>query len=419
MKSEKTMQDRVILHSDFNCFYASVETALHPEYRGQPIAVCGSTEERHGIVLAKSEPAKRAGVKTGMTNAEALSLCPGLLIVPPHFEVYAKFSRMARKIYARYTDLIEPFGMDECWLDVTGSTRLFGSGEEIAENIRRTIREELGLTVSVGVSFNKVFAKLASDLKKPDAVSVVSRENFRDMLYPLPVSALLYVGRATLGRLNVWGIRTIGDLAATDPALLRELLGVNGLSLWNAANGLDSSPVAHMDDRTPAKSLSHGVTCSADLTDADAVRHVILELSQSLTGRLRDEKMSALGVELYVKNSDLGGERFSTRLPEPTQSPSAITRAADEIFRKNYRWRKNVRAVTVALTPLCPEDQPFQPDLFRDEAAIAKRDKMDGTVDVIRRKFGSRSILPAELLRPSPVPEDSDRETVLPGGGHR
>ena len=200
----------VILHSDLNSFYASVEIMLNPDLRGKPVVVCGSTENRHGIVLAKSELAKRCGVKTAMVNWEAKRLCPDLIMVEPHFEQYMKYSKLAREIYCRYTDLVEPFGMDECWLDVTDSGMLFGSGFDIAQRIRREMKEELGLTVSVGVSFNKIFAKLGSDMKKPDAVTEISIDDYKEKVWPLPVNELLYVGRSTVQKLNFYGVHTIG-----------------------------------------------------------------------------------------------------------------------------------------------------------------------------------------------------------------
>ena len=216
--------ERVILHSDMNSFYASVEMMLNPELKGKPVAVCGSTEERHGIVLAKSDLAKKAGVKTGMVNWEARQLCPGLVVVPPQYDQYLKYSKLARQIYHRYTDLVEPYGMDECWLDVTGSG-VCGTGMEIAEAIRQTTKDELGLTVSIGVSFNKIFAKLGSDMRKPDAITEIKRDNFKEKIWPLDAAELLYVGKATENKLAQYGIHTIGDLAKTSPDTLRHMLG--------------------------------------------------------------------------------------------------------------------------------------------------------------------------------------------------
>lgn len=264
--------ERTILHSDMNCFYASVEMMLDPSLRGKAVAVCGSTENRHGIVLAKSELAKKAGVKTGMVNWEARQRCPDLIMVKPQYEQYLKYSELARNIYQRYTDQVEPYGMDECWLDVGGSRSVCGSGMEIAESIRQTVKEELGLTVSIGVSFNKMFAKLGSDMKKPDAITEIRKATFKEKIWPLPASDLLFVGRATTAKLEQYGITTIGGIANADPQFLKRLLGVNGLGLWWSATGLDDTPVMHKDFVSPIKSVGHGITSTADLeNDAGVV----------------------------------------------------------------------------------------------------------------------------------------------------
>ena len=234
--------DRVILHSDINSCYASVERLYKPELEGKPFAVCGSQEMRHGIVLAKDETAKHAGVKTGMAIWQARQLCPEIEVVEPHFERYAKYSAMVREIYAEYTDLCEPFGIDESWLDITNCLAC-PDPVKTADEIRRRVREETGLTVSVGVSWNKVLAKLGSDYKKPDAVTVIDREHFKSMVWGLPASDMLMVGRSTRRELARMGIQTIGEIACTDPELLRARFGKGGISLWRYANGMDDSRV--------------------------------------------------------------------------------------------------------------------------------------------------------------------------------
>lgn len=281
------MAERAILHSDLNSFYASVEMMLNPRLRGKAVAVCGSTEDRHGIVLAKSELAKKAGVKTGMVNWEARQLCRDLIVVPPQYDQYLKYSKLTQAIYQRYTDLMEPFGMDECWLDVTGSRTVFGSAMQIAEDIRRTVREELGLTVSIGVSFNKIYAKLGSDMKKPDAITEIRRDTYKEQVWPLKVDEMIYCGRATTAKLAKYGIYTIGQLAAANPDFLKRLLGVNGLALWSYANGTDQSRVMHKDFVSPVKSIGHGITCVADLENNEEVKKVILALCQDISHRLR------------------------------------------------------------------------------------------------------------------------------------
>ena len=235
--------DRVILHCDMNSFYASVECLYNPSIRNKPVAVGGSVEKRNGIILAKNDVAKRFGVKTGDALWQARQKCPNLVIVPPDFKKYIKLSRLAVEIYNSYTNLVEGFGLDECWLDVTGSTHLFGSGEEIAEAIRQRVKTELGITCSIGVSFNKIFAKLGSDMKKPDAITVITKDNYKSTVWPLPVEDLLFVGRATKQKLNRYGIKTIGDLACSNLSFLETLLGKWGSYLWGYANGLDASTV--------------------------------------------------------------------------------------------------------------------------------------------------------------------------------
>ena len=250
---------RVILHCDMNNFYASVECMLNPELKNKPVAVCGSVEERHGIVLAKNYAAKAFGVSTGEAIWQAKQKCQDLVIVEPHYEQYMKFSKLAREIYGRYTDQIEPYGMDECWLDVTGSGCM-GTGFEIADEIRRTVKFELGLTISAGVSFNKIFAKLGSDMKKPDAITCIEADSFQEKIWCLPASDLLGVGRATEKVLSGYGIHTIGELAATSDDFLKCRLGKNGLAIKKYANGLDDSPVMRSDYVSPVKSIGHGIT---------------------------------------------------------------------------------------------------------------------------------------------------------------
>ena len=407
------MSERAILHSDLNCFFASVERVLNPEYEGKAIAVCGSIEDRHGIVLAKSELAKQAGVKTGMVIWQAKQLCPDLITVKPNYEYYSKFSSLVREIYYRFTDLVEPFGLDECWLDVTNS-RIFGSPYEIAEKIRTTVKRELGLTVSIGVSYNKVFAKLGSDMKKPDAITEISRQNFRDKIWGLSVSNLLYVGRATTKRLNEHGIFTIGELALSPLSVIQKMLGVNGVQLWHYARGEDTSRVMHRDFVFPAKSLGHGITCNADLENEEEVWRVILQLSQDLGHRLRVHNLSASGVKLSVKSDDLKVRQYQAPLEIQTQSPFEIATAARRLF-KSYEWDKKVRALSVTAIGLSSESKPFQIDLFADLERHDKQKSIDDAVYIIRNKFGDKAVRAASLLGNLKMPDNSERNSVLPG----
>lgn len=407
--------ERTILHSDLNCFYASVEMMLDPSLRGKAVAVCGSTEDRHGIVLAKSEKAKKAGVKTGMVNWEARQLCKDLVIVPPQYDQYLKYSKLTQAIYQRYTDLIEPFGMDECWLDVTGSRGIFGDGRTIAEEIRRSVREELGLTVSIGVSYNKIFAKLGSDMKKPDAITEISRETYKDMVWPLAADEMIYCGRATKAKLGNYGIRTIGDVAQTDPDFLKRLLGVNGLALWRYANGTDQSRVMHRDFVSPVKSIGHGITCVADLEDEEEVWKVILALSQDIGHRLRVHELSARGVQVAVRGNDLLGAQFQCKLPCKTQLPSEIGAAAFRLFQERYRWSSKVRAVTVRAIDLVPHSDPDQLSIFVDAAKLERRERLEDMVEEIRSRFGKHAITYGILLGDLKMPDDGRHAVKMPG----
>lgn len=407
--------ERIILHSDLNSFYASVEMMLDPSLRGKAMAVCGSTEDRHGIVLAKSELAKRAGIKTGMVNWEAKQKCPELILVKPQYEQYLKYSALTRAIYYRFTDLVEPFGMDECWIDCTGSRRIFGDGMQIAEAIRAATKEELGLTVSIGVSFNKIFAKLGSDMKKPDAITEVSRENFKDKVWPLPASDMIYVGRATTKKLADRGIVTIGDIAAWDPKYLRDWFGVNGEMIWNFASGNDTSRVAHRDFVSPVKSIGHGITCIADLENENEVWKVMLELSQDIGHRLRVHELMAGGVQITVKNNDLYYNQYQTQFRLATRSPMTIAEKGRELFHARYDWSRPIRALTIRAINLVPQTTTQQIDLFTDMEHIEKRDRLETAIEDIRRRFGKRSIYSAALMGDLKMPGYSSHEVVMPG----
>lgn len=409
------IERRAILHSDQNSYYASVEMMLDPSLRGKAVAVCGATEERHGIVLAKSEKAKKCGVKTGMVNWEARQLCPDLVLVPPHYDQYLKYSKLAQNIYQRYTDLIEPFGMDECWLDVTDSRWSGGEPMAIAERIRRSVREELGLTVSIGVSFNKVFAKLGSDMKKPDAITEITLENYREKVWPLPASDMIYCGRATTAKLAKYGIHTIGDIATTDPEFFQRLMGVNGLALWRYASGTDTSRVMHKDYVAPIKSIGHGITCVADLVDEEEVWKVIFELAQDVGHRLRVHGLAARGVELWVRGNDLMGAQYRGHLPVLTQLPSEIAAGAFKLFRERYSWATKVRAVTVRATSLVPQAMPDQLSLFVDAQRLERRERLQNAVEAVRERYGKKALTYAVLMGDLKMPSDGRELVKMPG----
>lgn len=397
---------RAILHSDMNSFYASVEMMLNPELRGKAVAVCGSTESRHGIVLAKPDLAKKAGVKTGMVNWEARQKCPELIIVPPQYDQYLRYSKLAHEIYYRYTDLVEPFGMDECWLDVTGS-EIYGSPMEIAEEIRQAVKKELGLTVSIGVSFTKVFAKLGSDMKKPDAITGITPENFRENVWPLDVSELLYVGRATASKLSKYGVHTIGQLAAIKPEYLRQWLGINGVKLWQYANGIDGARVMHKDLVSPIKSIGHGITCVADLDNEEEVFKVILELSQDVGHRLRTHELAATGVQIWIRGNDLYGSQYQCRLHVKTQLPSEIAGAGFQLFKQRYGWNTKVRAVTIRAINLVPANESEQLTIFVNNEKRDKRIRLENAVEEIRQRFGKSALTYAVLMGDLKMPNDN------------
>lgn len=391
--------ERVILHSDMNSFYASVECMLNPKLKGHPVAVCGATEDRHGIVLAKNIEAKACGIQTGEVVWQAKQKCKDLIVVKPNYENYIKYSKLAREIYSRYTDLVEPFGMDECWLDVTGSTQLFGTGFEIAEKIRKTIKFELGLTVSIGVSFNKIFAKLGSDMKKPDAITVIDKESFKDKIWQLPASDLLGVGRATIKKLNYYGIFTIGDLANTSPDFLKNLLGINGVLLWKYANGTEKSLVTPSDFEVPVKSVGHGITTVRDLQSNNDVWPVILELIQDIGKRLREYKKYASGIAICIRDNELHFKEWQTKLPQQTNSSLYLAKKAYKLFSENYDWNCDIRSVTVRAINLVSEQTPQQIDLFSETQNIEKMERLETVIDNIRERFGKDIIKNAVLCQ--------------------
>ena len=398
------MGDRVILHCDLNCFFASVELLSHPDLRDIPTAVCGDPASRHGIILAKNEPAKRLGIQTAETIWQAKKKCPGLVLLPPHHGLYREYSRRVNAIYEQYTDLVEPFGIDESWLDITGSMHLFGGDPKaIANTLRRRLRQELGLTISVGVSFNKVFAKLGSDYKKPDATTVISRENWQDIVWPLPVGDLLFVGRAAGRVLHQYGVETIGQLAACSPQMLETLLGKLGLQLHEYANGLDGSPVRPAGQQEPVKSVGNGTTFPKNLTRWEEVQRGLAVLSDSVAMRLRQQGLYCGGVSVSLRNAQFRTVSRQMRLPAPTHLMKDIWQSAMELTRRLWKAPELVRMLTVTALYITDSADSFQQlDLL--EAPVVsrqqeKQEKLERTMDAIRGKYGRGSIsfgLPGE-----------------------
>ena len=387
------MKDRTILHCDMNGFFASVELLDHPELADQPMAVCGDPKNRHGIILAKNEIAKSYGIVTAETLWQARRKCPSLKVVPPHHNKYKDYSRRINSIYQRYTDLVEPFSIDESWLDVTGSRRLFGDGKKIADEIRAAVKEELGLTLSAGVSFNKIFAKMGSEYKKPDATTVISRENYKDILWPLPVGEMFFVGSATAEKLERNGIRTIGALAQADRAWLTGLLGKQGKMLNLYANGLDDSPVAPMTQKRMIKSVGNSVTFSRDLSGEQDIRTAVISLSDTVAGRLRKYELKASGVKVDIKDTSLKVISRQKQLDSPTDNTNEIFRAALEIIRDSWNMDRPIRLLSVTGINLSDGDEDVQLSFFGGESEPdAKAGKLDETMDLIREKFGKKSI---------------------------
>lgn len=406
--------NRVILHSDMNACYASIEAKLNPDLKGIPMAVAGNPTNRHGIILAKSEKAKKMGVKTGEPIWQAMSKCPDLTIVPPHYEEYLRHSKMARALYYEYTNQVEPFGLDECYLDVTGSVHLFGSGEEIAEEIRKRMKEEIGISVSVGVSFCKIFAKLASDMKKPDATTVISEENFKEKVWPLPVRDLVGIGPATERKLNKIGIFTLGDISQTPIKLMKNLLGVNGVYLWQYCNGMDIRPVVDCDHKEAIKSIGNSSTTRRDLNSDEEVFNVLQELSFSVSRRLREAELEAMGVEVFVRNSELQSFNFSKKINMASQSSIILVKEAMEIFKGKYRWAFPVRAVGIRAINLRGQGGGSQMDVFLNHEKFQKSEDVDTALYKIRKKYGKNSITFAALKKDIGLPSDMTEIVTLP-----
>lgn len=383
--------DRVILHSDINACYASIELLFAPQLRGRPMAVGGDEELRHGIVLSKTEEAKRAGIKTGMTIWRARQLCPELLVVPPHFDRYIYFAGAVQKIYSDYTDRREPFGIDESWLDLTGCVAV-GDGESAAKEIGRRVKRELELTVSIGVSWNKVFAKLGSDYKKPDAVTVIDRAGFRDIVWPLPAEELLFVGRSTADRLKALGIRTIGELAGADADMLRVRLGKAGGMLHAYANGWDASPVRCAGDDPPAKSVGNSTTTPRDMCALSDAMPALVSLAESVGARLRKSRAMARTLTLEMRSAQLAWSSHRIRLPYPTDCDRELLEAALMLLAEAHAWPGALRGIGLRAEELVRSDVPEQVDILIDYVNRDKRRSLDSAVDRIRGKYGGEAV---------------------------
>ena len=382
--------ERTILHCDCNGFYASVECVLHPELRTVPMAVCGDPESRRGIILAKNELAKGYGIKTAETIWQAKRKCPQLVLAPAHHDQYALFSKRINGIYQRYTDLVEPFSIDESWLDVTGSRELFGGGKKIADELRKAVREETGVTISVGVSFNKVFAKLGSDYKKPDAVTVFGREQMESVIWKLPAQALLFVGPHTEKTLEKFGIHTIGDIARMELPAMRRMLGKTGEALWTYANGLDHSPVAAAGAGEPPKTIGNSTTLPRDVTTEEEIKCTLLSLAESVSFRLRRQDLKAGEIQLTVKNAEFEEFQRQCRIDPPVCDSQSIYRAALNLYRReNKKWA--VRLLGVRAGKLTDAGQAQQ-SLFGQSDGREKQERLESAMDRVREKYGKASV---------------------------
>lgn len=404
--------ERIIIHSDMNSCYASIECSLNTELKGKAVAVGGSKEDRHGIILAKNEEAKKYGIKTGEVIWQAQRKCPDLIVVPPHFDIYMKYSRLASQIYADYSDRIEPMGLDEVWCDLTGYAKNYEEAKAIADEIRGRFKDELGITVSIGVSFNKIFAKLCSDLAGHDEVYTVTPDDFKSKLWNLPVSSMMGIGRKTAVRLKNYCINSIGDLAACDAEWLRSVFGVSGIDMYRNSNGLDKSPVAKYGEFPEVKSIGHGITCREDLTDNEQVWRVFLSLSQGVAKKLKAEKMIASGIQISIRDNKLISKQFQCGLPIATRSAFEIASCAFELFKRQYIWTNNVRALTVRAINLEGENTPLQLDLYNDYSKHDRKMKIEDTVLDLRRRFGEDVIKNCCLLLEDKIPDDSRNKPI-------
>ena len=404
----ETKKERVILHIDMNNCYASIECKLNPELNGKCVAVAGNQEERHGIILAKNELAKIYGVKTGEPIWQAKKKCPELITVPPHYEEYLKHSKAARKIYSDYTDKIEPFGIDECWIDITGYWRngKQADGKVIADEIRERVKSELGITVSIGVSYNKIFAKLGSDMKKPDATTVIASQGkdcFKDKVFPLDVGELLYVGKATKKKLNQRGIFTIGELAQTPITMLQSWLGKWGQYLWVYANGLDVSPVEADGNKPLVKSVSNGTTSYRDLENDNDVKIITFALAESIATRLRAIHSKCKSVSISVKNNKLYTYSRQKQLHVPVDDAYEIAKIALSLYKESYNWAAGnpIRAISICVSELNDIYSDYQTSIFENSNANKKHENLNKTIDRLREKYGCNCVRRAIVISDS------------------
>ena len=395
------MRERVIMHIDMNAFYASVAQHLDPSLRNRPVAVAGDPERRSGIILAKSREAKACGVKTAEAIWQAKQKCPGLIVVPPDYAAYKRYSTLARMIYYEYTNQVEPFGLDESWIDVTGSMHLLGGSPMlVAQEISERVKEELGLTVSVGVSWNKVFAKLGSDTDPGDGIIAVTKDNYKDVAWPMPASEMIYVGPATTRKLQSAGYMTIGDLAHAGDYFLDKRFGKIGRMLRAFARGEDMSPVRVMDPAKAdvdyvVKGVGNGLTAPRDLVCEADVKALVWLLSESVSQRLRESHLRCKTISVGIKRAvDLTGYSRQTTLRVPTCLTSDVANITMELIWASQPLDEEhaIRAIHVRTTNLSSMLEPMQHDLFGDVEKVSKLEKLDLIIDKLRRRFGNKCV---------------------------
>lgn len=395
--------ERIIFHIDCNKFYASVECLHRPETRNKPVAVGGSEESRHGIILTKNEIASKYDLKVGEPIRSALKKCPELIVIPPDFPLYMRFSEAVRDILSEYTDIIEPFGIDESWIDVTATAHLYGGKEKLAYIIKERIKKELGITVSIGVSFNKVFAKLGSDYKKPDAITVISKDNFKEIVWPLPANDLLYIGKATFETLKKHYRYTIGDVAGTEPELLKKWFGKVGIMLHSYANGFDLTPVCKTELLPDIKSIGNSTTTPRDLINLDDAKTVLFVLTESVCRRLREQGFRCSVVKIHIRNNKLETVSAQKKLNFPTNITREISQTAYNLFKDTYKFENPIRSIGVAVSNFISDEIPAQYDFFTDTSKKEKLESIDKTVDDLKRRYGNYTIQRANLLKSTDI----------------
>ncbi len=407
------MQKRIIIHSDLNSFFASVECMKQPWLKNVPMAVAGESEKRHGIILAKNIHAAKFGVKTAEPIWQAKSKCPELITVPPNHDDYIIISKQVRAIYEEYSNRIEAFGIDECWIDITDIASSFEEGRRIADEIRNEIRTRIGITASCGVSFNKTFAKLGSDLKKPDATTVIDDVNFKQTVWPLDVDKLLFVGRSTQKTLHFLNIHTIGELASAEVGELERILGKHGVSLWISANGNDASPVAESDAPSSVKSVSNSITLPRDITSDADVRVVLLALCEKVSARMRKIDCVCDTVQIWIRDNEFNSYERQSKLPSPNRTASCLFDVAFKLYKSHHRMGRPIRAIGIKAANISESGVGQMSINDTDEQAIERRERLESTADSIRSQFGGASIKRGIMLTDNVLSDNNSTKNKL------